>query len=116
MDSEIIRKPIPLSRVREAAAHSFGDMVKAVVDLRRRVMVLGGEMHADGERLLLDDGSKQEDLWGLNMYPDRLGDEFIEYTSLINIRPRQNNRSHEIQDEAIRAQVKAVIHELITKE
>lgn len=89
-------------------------MVKAVVDVQRQIMALGGEMHADGERLLLDDGSRQEDLWGLNIFPDRSGDEFIEYTSLINIRPRQNNRSLEIQDAAIRIQVKDVVHALIT--
>ena len=89
-------------------------MAKVVVDLERNIMTIGGEMHADGEAMLLADGSKQEDLWGANVYLEPLpNSERIAYTSLINIRPRQGNRAMEIQDLKIRALVKGVIDTLI---
>lgn len=90
----------------------FEDMVKYVVDVERGVLALGGEMHADAEQLLLDDGSRQADLWGANYYPGR-GEDAVEYTSLINIRPASDNRSMEIQDPAIRRSVLEITRALI---
>ncbi len=91
----------------------FRDMVKYVVDVRRRVAAIGGELHADGERLLLDEGSQQGDLWGANYYPGLGPERCIEYTALINIRPTQDNRSMEIQDASKKEQVRAITFELI---
>jgi hypothetical protein len=87
----------------------FGDMVKLVVDLERRVIALGGEFHADAEELLLSRGSEQADLWGANYYPGRGPEDCIEYTALINIRPSQDNRAMEVQDLAVRAQMRDLI-------
>lgn len=103
-------EPAELHRLVDAY---FGDMVKYVVDIARRVIAIGGEMHADQEALLLEDGSRQADLWGANYYPGRGPDECIEYTSLINIRPSQGNRAMEIQATEIRDAVRALTHELI---
>ena len=91
----------------------FQDMVKYVVDVRRRVAAVGGELHADGELLLLDEGSQQRDLWGANYYPGLGPERCIEYTALINIRPSQDNRSMEIQDADTREHVQEVTFELI---
>jgi len=91
----------------------FEDMVKYVVDVARGVAAVGGEMHADAEEALLEDGSRQADLWGANYYPGRGPGESIEYTSLINIRPAAGNRSMEIQDPAIRDRVRALTVALI---
>jgi hypothetical protein len=91
----------------------FEDMVKYVVDLSRGVAAVGGEMHADAEEALLEDGSRQPDLWGANYYPGRGRDECIEYTSLINIQPAQDNRSMEIQDPAIRERVRDLTWALV---
>ena len=88
-------------------------MVKYVVDVRRRVAAIGGELHADGERLLLDEGSQQGDLWGANYYPGLGPERCIEYTALINIRPSQDNRSMEIQDASKREQVREITFELV---
>jgi|SRR5687768_4166536 len=82
----------------------FEDMVKYVVDVRRGIAAVGGELHADAEALLLESGSEQQDLWGANYYPGR-GEECIEYTSLINIRPAQGNRSMEVEDPEIRERI-----------
>ena len=91
----------------------FGDMVKYVVDVRRRRIAVGGELHADGESLLLDDGSAQQDLWGANYYPARGPDGCIEFTALINIRPAQGNRGMEIDDPTIRELVRDITRQLI---
>lgn len=84
----------------------FEDMVKYVVDVERGVIAVGGEMHADAEQVLLEDGSQQGDLWGANYYPGRGVEDCIEYTSLINISPSRGNRSMELQDPAVRARVR----------
>ena len=91
----------------------FEDMVKYVVDVERGVIGLGGEMHADAEQLLLEDGSRQADLWGANYYPGRGRDGCVEYTSLINIRPAAGNRSMEIQDPALRERVRDLTWALV---
>jgi hypothetical protein len=91
----------------------FEDMVKYVVDVERGVAAVGGEMHADAEQALLEDGSRQADLWGANYYPGRGREECVEYTALINIRPAQGNRSMEIQDPALRERVRQLTLALI---
>jgi hypothetical protein len=91
----------------------FEDMVKYVVDVERGVIGLGGEMHSDAEQLLLEDGSRQADLWGANYYPGRGREGGIEYTSLINIRPAAGNRSMEIQDPALRERVRDLTWALV---
>ena len=85
-------------------------LVKIVVDIRRRTLAGGGEMHADCEALLLAEGSEQDDLWGANWYPT---EQHIEFESLINIRPRLGNRSIIIQSDAIRTAVSNITRELL---
>src|SRR5205085_99620 len=88
------------------AESGYGDMVKGVVDVNKRLVALGGELHADCEQVLLDAGSKQADLWGFNIYPGKSREEYLEYTSMINIRPRQGNREREIRNLDLRLQIK----------
>ena len=88
----------------------YEDMIKIVVDIRRRFLSGGGEMHADCESVLLEDGSEQDDLWGANWYPN---EQRIEFEALINIRPRLGNRNILIQDENLRRQVEAVTMEIL---
>ncbi len=91
----------------------FEDMVKYVVDVERGVAAVGGEMHADAEALLLEQGSRQADVWGANYYPGKGRAECIEFTSLINIRPAQGNRSMVIEDAALRERVRELTFSLI---
>jgi hypothetical protein len=88
----------------------YDNMIKIVVDVRRRYLSGGGEMHADCESVLLEDGSEQDDLWGANWYP---GEQRIEFESLINIRPRLGNRNIVIQDESLRKQVESITREIL---
>jgi len=91
----------------------FRDMVKYVVDVRRSIVAVGGELHADGERLLLEAGSRQQDLWGANYYPGLGPERCIEYTALINIRPSQGNLSMEIQDAHTKDLIRKITNDLI---
>lgn len=113
MDIKIIRKKISFSELKEIAALNYGHMIKGVADLGKKIIALGGELHADAESLLLEDGSLQTDLWGFNIYPDKPRIERIEFTSLINIRPSQGNRSIEIKDEKLREKIRSVVDTLV---
>ncbi len=110
---KIIRKSIQKNELLEIAESPFGDMVKGVVDLGRCIMAVGGELHADEEALLLEDGSVQEDLWGINMYPEKSEGEWIEFDSMINIRPSQHNMSRSVKDAAVRENIMVLIKELV---
>lgn len=76
-------------------------------------MAVSGELHSDEEALLLDDGSRQQDLWGINLYPAERGEDWIEFDSVINVRPSQNNRSRSVEDEGIRADIRRVVNALV---
>ena len=105
---KIVTDVLTLGELKEMAAASFGNMVKAVVDVDREIIALDAELHSDLEALLLENGSKQKSLWGINFYTEMQGDEFIEFDSLINIRPSQNNRSRGIDNEELRKKIIAV--------
>jgi len=100
--------PLDRAELARLVRDGFGDMVKFVVDVRRRVVAVGGQLHADGESLLLADGSAQDDLWGANYYPGRGPENCIEYSALINIRPATGNRGMTIEDATVRGRVRAV--------
>jgi Protein of unknown function (DUF5674) len=115
MPIQVLNTPVTLEELRRLAADQFGDFVKAVVDLGRSVMAIGGELHADGEATLLDEGAHQADLWGINLYPDRPAAEMIEFDSMINIRPSQRNRSRGVEDPAIRRQIEVIVDRLVVR-
>ena len=110
---EPVLRPITRERLTELAVAGFGDLIKAVVDCRRRVMVVGGELHADEEQWLLDDGSTQADLWGINLYPADPSADWIEFDSMINVRPAQGNPSRGVENETTRAIIRSIVQELI---
>lgn len=95
--------------LRRLAQAFFSDMVKVVVDVRRGRAAVGGELHADGEQLLLEEGSEQADLWGANYYPGRGPERCVEFTAMINIRPAQANAGMEILDPEVRRLVRDVM-------
>ena len=110
---KIITEKITRDDLRAIAKEQFGDMVKAVADIEEKIMAIGGELHADEEALLLRHGSRQENLWGINLYPDIAGDAWIEFNSMINFRPSSGNRTRGVDNAAIRQKIKAVADSLI---
>ena len=116
MDITIIRQAITKRELRALAKQQFGDMVKAVVDVEQGIMAIGGELHSDEETILLDQGSAQSDLWGINLYPGRPPSEWIEFDSLINVSPSQGNRSRSVERADIRGVITAVVTRLVEGE
>jgi hypothetical protein len=104
----IVRGKIDQQSLKKIAEDLKG-YIKIVVDVRRKVLAAGGEKHVDGERLLLEDGSRQEDLWGAGL---DLETGEMDFDSLINLRPTQN-RSREILDEEIRKKATVLIESLL---
>jgi hypothetical protein len=110
----IINEKISLEDLKKVAEERFGDMVKAVVDIKKDIMAIGGDLHADEETLLLKNGSQQEDLWGVNLYAGKVEEDFIEFDSIINLRPRQNNRSRGVEDVNIRKKIVEIVNKLVS--
>jgi hypothetical protein len=106
---------ISVDELRRLAASRFGDMIKAVVDVERRIMIVDADLHSDQEAELLADGSRQESLWGINLYPDLPEVEWIEFDSMINLRPSFGNRSRGVDDAAIRARITDVVRDLVAR-
>ena len=111
----LIHDPFTRAELGVLAKEGFGDMIKAVVDIQRQVMAVGGELHSDEEALLLDDGSAQSALWGINLYPAERGQAFVEFDSMINVRPAQGNPSRDVLDAGTRAKILAVVARLVTE-
>ncbi len=112
---EIVRDGIRLDQLREMAALRFGELVKAVVDVERGIMAIDAELHSDEEELLLEDGSQQRHLWGINLYPDLPADDWIEFDSMINLRPSQGNRTRDVDDGSVRQQIRDIVMALVRR-
>ncbi len=109
MNIKIIDKKITESELREIAKDFYGEMIKGVVDIEREILALGGEYHMDANNKLIENGSRQQNIWGFNWYFDKKRSEEIEYVSLINIRPKQNNRTMEVQNISLRDRMRTII-------
>ena len=110
-----IDRPIDRARLQEIANERFGDMVKGVVDIEQQLLVVGQELHIDGATELQEStASKNENLWGINLYPATHGEDFIEFDSVINLKPALGNRSRGIEDASVREHIIALVKEKIT--
>ena len=112
---KIINGKLTAAELKKMAVESFGNLVKAVVDLDRELVAVDAELHSDLEALLLQDGSKQKNLWGINIYPEMQGEEFIEFDSLINIRPSQGNKSRGVENQEVRAKIVAIVNKRVQR-
>lgn len=115
MEIKIITDEITLNELKEIANNQFGDMVKAVVDIQKEIMAIAGELHADEESVLLNNGSSQEDLWGINLHVEKADKDFVEFDSMINIRPSQNNRSRGVEDTNIQEKIIQIVNKIVKK-
>ncbi len=114
MDIIIIEEPIARAELKKIAEKQFGDLVKAAVDIEQEIMAVGGEFHMDEQTTLFEEkGSKQYNVWGINIYPDNIGEGFIEFDSMINLKSNQGNRARSIQDSAIRERIISIVNKLV---
>src|SRR5690606_25473694 len=112
---QLISQTISVRELERLASKMFGSLVKAVVDVEKEIVVVDAELHADEEQFLLERGSEQKNLWGINLHPDHFGtDKFIEFDSMINLRPHANNYSRGIEDKAIRDLIIAIVKKKVT--
>jgi len=112
---KIVAEKLTLKELKEMAANMFGNLIKAVVDVDRELLAVDAELHSDLEALLLEDGSKQESLWGINLYPEMQGDEFIEFDSMINMRPSQGNRGRGVENQDMRNKIIEIVAKRIRR-
>jgi hypothetical protein len=109
----ILENVITVAELKQIAQETFGDLVKAVVDIDRELVAINAELHSDLEALFLEDGSKQNSLWGINFYPELKGEDFIEFDSMINLRPSQGNMSRGVVSKDIQAKVINIVKKWI---
>ena len=111
---KIIRDKISLEELKKMSEKMFDDLVKAVVDIEKEIMVVDAGLHADEEHLLLEEGSKQENLWGINIYSDKWGkDGFVVFDSMINLRPASGNKTRGVNDPEIQEKIKEIVNKLV---
>ncbi|PJA86606.1 MAG: hypothetical protein CO141_03790 [Candidatus Moranbacteria bacterium CG_4_9_14_3_um_filter_42_9] len=112
---KIVEKEITIGELEEMSGKMFGNLVKAVVDVEKEIMAIDADLHADEEALLLEKGSEQKNLWGINIYPEMKGPDFVEFDSMINLRPSQNNRSRGVEDVTIQKNILEIVEKLVKK-
>jgi hypothetical protein len=113
MEIILVEKPIVRRQLKEIGEPQFGSYVKAVVDISKGIMAVGGDFHADEEAFLLERGSSQKDLWGINLHFDLPPTDMVEFDSIINIRPRQGNTSRGVEDSTLRGEIVRIVGELV---
>lgn len=113
MAIKIIKIPIKKAELLEIASEEFGDIIKTVIDVEQGIMAVGGELHADEEVLLVEQcNSKRKYLWGINLYPQKTEEEWIEFDSMINLKPALGNRSRGVENPEIREKIKEIVNKL----
>ena len=112
---QIIKDKITLDKLKQMAEEMFGDLVKAVIDVEKEIMAIGGELHADEEAMLIQHSSKQQNLWGINLYPELDQDNWVEFDSMINLRPSQGNRSRGVDNPEIQQKIINIVNKLVQK-
>jgi hypothetical protein len=112
---KIVSQQVTLDELGRMATGTFGNMVKAVVDVDRELLAVDAELHSDLEALLLEDGSLQENLWGINLYPEFHDEQFVEFDSMINMRPSQGNRSRGVDSPETRSAILRVLEKRIQR-
>ena len=113
MEIRIVRETIPFAELSPLAAAWYGDMIKGVVDIEQWILALGGEYHMDANNCLIENGSKQNAIWGFNIHIHKPREKWLEFTSLINIRPAQGNRTMLVEDTMLQGRMRAIINKKI---
>ena len=111
---KLIHDSITIQELEKMSEKMFAKLVKAVVDIDQGIMVVDAELHSDEEMLLLENGSLQSNLWGINLHPDKYGTpEFVVFDSIINLRPSQGNRSRSVENIEIQKKIRSIVDRLV---
>ncbi len=113
---QIVSEKVSIEELKKMSEKMFGGIVKVVVDIEKEIMAIDAELHADEESLLLEQGSEQKNLWGINIHPEKVDQqEWIEFDSMINLRPSWGNRTRSVDDPQIQEKIKTIVNTLVTK-
>ena len=114
METKIIKNKISIEELKDLAHEQYIDIIKAVVDVAQGIMGVGGELHVDIQSILMEqENSRGADTWGINLYLEKSGDDFVEFDSMINLKPNVGNRTRNVEDEAIREKIWEVVKRLV---
>lgn len=114
METRIVKDKVTLDELRALAREQYGDMIKAVVDVAQGIMGVGGEFHVDIQSLLIErEHSRGDTTWGINLYLDKTGDEFVEFDSMINLKPASGNRTRTVDDRGMQDTIKEIVTKLV---
>ena len=115
METKIVTDTINVAELKELAREFYGDVIKAVVDVNQEVVGVGGEFHSEIEKVLIEEcGSKREDTWGINLLLVKTGDDFIEFDSMINLKPAHGNRTRNVENEEVRQKIRTIVNQRVT--
>lgn len=114
---QLVKGKVSIADLKKMSEKMFNKIVKAVVDIELGIMAIDAEMHVDLESFLLDENeSEQDNLWGINLHPNKKSDdEFVEFGSVINIRPMVGNNSRFIEDAQVRKKIILIVNKLVEK-
>ncbi len=114
METKIVNDKITREELRVLAREQYGDLVKAVVDIAQEIMGVGGELHVDIQSILIEkEHSRGDTTWGINLYVDKVGDEFIEFDSMINLKPMIGNRSRGVENKETQKAIREIVTKLV---
>jgi hypothetical protein len=112
---KIVKEEITITELKEMAKKMFDNLVKAVVDVEKEIMAVNGELHSDEQEILIKSGSKSENLWGINIYPEKESDDFIEFDSMINLKPGLGNRTRGVENQQVKEKIINIVNKLVKK-
>ncbi|MBI2086758.1 MAG: hypothetical protein HYT69_01135 [Candidatus Zambryskibacteria bacterium] len=114
METRIVKDKIRLEELKDLAHEQYGDIIKAVVDVGQEIMGVGGELHIDVQSLLIEkENSQGRDTWGINLYLEKTGDEFIEFDSMINLKPLLDNKTRGVESLEIQNKIREIVSRLV---
>lgn len=114
METRIIKDKIRKEELKALAHEQYGDVIKAVVDMAQGIMGVGGELHIDIQSLLVEkENSRAEDTWGINLYLEKTEDAFIEFDSMINLKPSLGNKTRGVEDASVQNEIRKIVAKLI---
>jgi len=114
METRIVKDSVSRAELAALAHEQYGDVIKAVVDITQGIMGVGGELHVDIQSILIEkEHSRGDATWGINLYLDKTGDDFVEFDSMINLKPALDNRSRGVEDIETRGKVRAIVSKLV---
>ena len=114
--TKVVTDTISISELKALAHELYGDVIKAVVDVRQDVLGVGGEFHSEIERILIEShGAQREDTWGINLLLDKSGDDLIEFDSMVNLKPAYGNRTRDVENQEVRQKICAIVAQRVTQ-